>query len=233
MPQGTAATRLRKKRRVIFAGSFAGTIMALFICFVLLVNTSIAFAQSVYNVPALRKLMKSVSWTNSFQVAYDNDYAQYIWQKSVSFNNELELVYVMEDNSNLIMVFRFTKMDESLKGKQLSIYDEYIKDISTGENISMGGSVSEGYYKENELISLSHILDKSGFHSDLDVKIKLYIEEDGTEYNQLRFGQSHPSEGSYCIEHLYDIKKPQDGIIKLERRHPAYTADINVKTPIR
>jgi len=414
--------RVRRKRRMIFAGSLAGTVMALFMCFVLLVNTSIAFAQSVYNVPALRKLMESVCWTNSFQIAYDNDYAQYIGQKSVSGNNELELVYVMEDKSHLIMVFRFTKLDESLKGKQLSIYDEYIYDISSGENISIGGSVPMGYYEENQLISLSHILDESGFHSDLNVRIKLYVCEesysglrtvdtgerfdfkfhvnetvkekvyalnktieigqqkvyleslvvyptcsianfkvdsdnteliqrmevvliddsgqelpmeegvtairgdlvgqgymkfflasdyyssseslklcvkhaymlpkdmvnvtldlnnrtmtdsngivpdmkiknvedkgdtidievdcsnyyamspalgwkywfsDGTEHDQMESGQSGPSEYSQCTEYLFNIKKPQDGIIKVERQHPAYTADINIKVPIR
>lgn len=414
--------RARRRRISVFAGSFAGTITALFMCFVFLVNTSIAFAQSVYNVPALRKLMESVSWTNSFQVAYDNDYAQYIGQKSISGNNELELVYVMEDKSHLIMVFRFTKLDESLKGKRLSIYDKYIKDVSTGENISMGGSIPDGYYKENELISLAHILDESSFHSDLDVQINLYVEEgddagshttdtgdrfnfrfhvnetvkekvyalnkaieigqqkvyleslvvyptcsianfkvdsdnteliqrmevvliddsgqelpmeegitairgdlvgrgymkfflssdyyssseslklciksaymlpkdmvnvtldlnngtmtdsngivpdmkiknvedkgetidieidcsnyyamspalgwkywfsDGTEYDQMESGQSASSEDLHFTEYLFDIKKPQDGIIKLERQHPAYTADINVKVPIR
>jgi hypothetical protein len=169
--------RARGRRRAVFAGSFTGSIAALFLCFVLAINTSTAFAQTMHDIPALSKLVESVSWNNSFQKAYDNDYAQFIGQKSKSGNNELELAYVMEDKSHLIMVFRFTKLDESLKGKQLSIEDKYINDISTGEDITMGGHIPSGCYKENELISMSLILDESSFHSDLDAQIKLYKQE--------------------------------------------------------
>ncbi len=413
--------RIRSRRRAAFAGSFAGSIAVLFLCFVLAINTSTAFAQTMYDIPVLRKLVESVSWTNSYQRAFDNEYAQHIGQKSISGNNELELVYAMEDKSHLIMVFRFTKLDETLKGKNISVCDTRIEDTLTGQDISMGGQIPNGAYKEGEMLVMTRNLDETSFHTDLHVELsiaqedlntrshptdtgdrfdfnfhmeervkekvyslnrtiqiggqKLYLESlvvyptcsvvnlkidssntelvqslnlaliddsgdempmeygitcirgdlveqgyrkyflasdyysvsdsltlcvksalmlpkdmvnvtldlnnstmtdsrgivpdmkiekvkdkgetidididcsddyamspalgwnywfsDGTEFNQMESGQSGATEDTHCTEHLFDIKKPQDGIIKLERQHPAYKADINVKIPIR
>lgn len=200
--------RAKGKRRAVFTGSFAGSIASLFLCFVLLINTSTAFAQSVYNIPALRKLVESVSWTNSYQKAFDNEYAQYIGQKCVSGNNELEIEYVIADKANLVLVMKFNKIDAAYQGKKMNVRPDSLIDGVTKERFGYSYSGFRTALKEDELFVVSHSLCVDKFHSSVDLGIILEI-YDGNESESI-------SQEKFSFQ-LELEEKAQERVYKLDK----------------
>ncbi len=138
--------RLKKesrKRKLLFT-TIPTTAAALL--FVILVNTNIAFARTISDIPLLSKISEMVMYNESLKSAVENKNIQYVNLKAESGDLELKLPYVIADSRNLVL---FLQMPEAVDLKENEFYDlsvAYLRDLSTGKQISGGYLNFSGTY---------------------------------------------------------------------------------------
>ena len=101
---GTAERALRRRRRdrrLRIFGVPAGSLVACFIAFVLLVNLFPSFARACGNVPVLRALAQAVAWSPSLSAAVENDYVQPIGQSQTVNGITATIEYVIVDQKQV------------------------------------------------------------------------------------------------------------------------------------
>lgn len=105
---GTAERALRRRRRdrrLRLFGVPAGSLVACFIAFVLLVNLFPPFARACGNVPVLRALAQAVAWSPSLSAAVENDYVQPIGQSQTENGITATIEYVIVDQKQVHIFF--------------------------------------------------------------------------------------------------------------------------------
>lgn len=96
-----ALRRRRRERRLRLFGVPAGSLVACFIAFVLLVNLFPPFARACGNVPVLRALAQAVAWSPSLSAAVENDYVQPIGQSQTVNGITATIEYVIVDQKQV------------------------------------------------------------------------------------------------------------------------------------
>lgn len=90
-----------------------GTVAAVFALFVVLVNTSPAFAQALSDVPVLGDLAAAVQRWSSLTAAVENDYVQVIGQTQVGDGFSVTVEYAIIDRQQLNIFYRLDNEDEN------------------------------------------------------------------------------------------------------------------------
>ncbi len=156
-PQALADTeekllyRIKKQKRTkrTFAGSLSVAIAA--ILFILLVNTSTAFAHTIANIPVLAQLAEYVKFDKTLTLAIENEYVQEVNLTAWDGDYQLNLPYVLADEKNLILFFQIPEDFPLAKDEWLSIHLEELRDANTGKKVEGFSSSSQSFNSENRL----------------------------------------------------------------------------------
>lgn len=135
--------RIKKKKRTknTFFASFSVAATALL--FVLLVNTSPAFAHTIANIPVLAHLAEYVKFDKTLTLALENEYIQEVNLTAWDGDYRLNLPYVLADEKSLILFFQLPPDFPQAKNEWLMINLKELRDANTGQKIE-GYSVSSG-----------------------------------------------------------------------------------------
>lgn len=145
----------RKKRAVAAFLSSAAALM-----FIVLINTSTAFAGIVAEIPLVGRIAEYVKFDKSLTSTIENDYIQETGLISIDGQEKLLLPYVIADEKNLVLFFQLPD-DFSLSENQwagISLID--MEDGSTGEKVEGFGysssNISAEEIRKDGTIILQH-----------------------------------------------------------------------------
>ena len=100
--------KLRRWKHPLSAlGSLAGICAA----FVLMVNTSPAFAVSCGEIPVLKEIAAAVAWSPSLKQAIVHDYIQYVGQRQTADGITVTLESVIADAQQMVVFYRAEGVD--------------------------------------------------------------------------------------------------------------------------
>lgn len=123
----------RRRRRRAGSGLAAAAVLCLF---VLLVNTSPAFASAVCDLPLIGQLANLVRFDKSLRGAVENDYVQTVGLTAEDRGCVLQIPYVIADEKNLVL---FVKTPEQSPwnepGRKLELSVDSIRSSETGEDL--------------------------------------------------------------------------------------------------
>lgn len=108
---------------------------AVFLLFIILVNTSTVFANGITNIPVLSTLAEFVSFDNSFSNAIKNEYVQEVDLTATNGDITLSLPYIIVDEQNIVLFFQLPKEIKTQKGDVFNITSQDIRDTKTHKNI--------------------------------------------------------------------------------------------------
>jgi hypothetical protein len=131
----------KRKKRALY--SSLGTVAAS-LAFVLLVNTSTAFADSMSRIPVLSELADFVKLDRGLSSAIENDYVQEVGLTAWDGEKTLMLPYVLADERNLILFFQLPKGYELEEEDWIMVNLKQMTDKATGERIEEGFSYGSG-----------------------------------------------------------------------------------------
>lgn len=137
----------RKKRALVsFISSVAAAVM-----FIVLVNTSTAFAGIVAEIPLIGSIAEYVKFDRSLKSAIENDYIQQTNLIAYDGSEKLMLPYVIADEKNLVLFFKLPDDFELTEGQWAGISLTSMEDGSSEKKIEgFGYSSSNISWEENE-----------------------------------------------------------------------------------
>ena len=160
----------RHTRRAIFTP--LGTIAAVFVIFVLLVNVSPTFAYATGRVPLLRDLAKFVAMSPSLSAAVENEYVQPMGLEQTLNGITARVEYVIVDQKQLDIFYTLNSDNYSAMDATPDLMD------SDGKFLSECGISTGGYSGNGELRKI--VVDfASGIMPDT-VKLRLKIRDIGS-----------------------------------------------------
>ncbi len=152
----------RKKRAFVsFISSVAAAVM-----FIVLVNTSTAFAGIVAELPLIGTIAEYVKFDKSLKSAIENDYIQQTGLIAYDGSEKLLLPYVIADEKNLVLFFKLPDDFELSEGQWAGISLTSIEDGSSGEKVEgFGYSSSNISWQESKSkgLILQHYNFSEGF----------------------------------------------------------------------
>lgn len=186
----------KRKKRALY--SSLGTVAAS-LAFVLLVNTSTAFANSVSRIPVLSELADFVKLDRGLSSAIENDYVQEVGLTAWDGEKTLMLPYVLADERNLVLFFQLPK-DFVLEEEEWIMVDmKKMTDRTTGENIKDGftygsGSLPGQSLEENK----GYLMQRYNFiERSLPQSIAIEVELEVTRYEQSEAQAAAGEEGTH------------------------------------
>ncbi|MEG0307315.1 MAG: DUF4179 domain-containing protein [Clostridium sp.] len=159
MPEGldimiNSAMKKGKRYRMIKKRMPMYGVAAMFIMFILVINTSVAFAQAVKSIPIIKDFADLVIINQGIKYAVNEGYVQYV-NKSVEINGvKVTITRIVGDNKELI--FGYTVEGETIN--QDSFYGLKNIEVETidGEAIKAFISYGAGDYKKDGLKPLEN-----------------------------------------------------------------------------
>lgn len=189
----------KRKKRALY--SSMGTIAAS-LAFVLLVNTSTAFADSVSRIPVLSELADFVKLDKGLSNAIENDYVQEVGLTAWDGEKTLMLPYVLADERNLVLFFQLPK-DFVLEEEEWIMVDtKKMTDTATGEEIRDGFSYGTGGMQEQSLKESSgYLMQRYNFiERKLPQAIAIEVELEVTRYEQSEAQQVSGESGTHITK---------------------------------
>ena len=122
----------KKKRWQKFIAIPTGSLCACIILFVLLVNSTPAFARAMGNIPVLRTLAKFVAFSPSLVAAIDNDFVQQIEESQTKGTITAHIAYLIVDQKQVNVFYTLSS-------------DQYTALEATPEIRQRDGTALEGY----------------------------------------------------------------------------------------
>ena len=146
-----ASARERKHRRVMRFVKSAGSIAAVFACFVLSVNFITPVAQACSKIPILKDLAAAVDFSGSLSRAVENEYVQTVGLSQTKNGIKADIDYVIVDQKQVNIFYRLEYEPGSDEGNdikrnentQLEALFEIGKDMPT-HGITWSGPDEEG-----------------------------------------------------------------------------------------
>lgn len=89
-----------------------GTLAAVSLAFVMLVNSNVAFAQTVAEVPLLNELAAAVDWSGSLSAAVEHNYVQVIGQSQTKNGITVTVDHVIVDQQQVNLFITTENQDE-------------------------------------------------------------------------------------------------------------------------
>ncbi|WP_313341483.1 DUF4179 domain-containing protein [Sedimentibacter sp.] len=181
----------RKKRTVVSSLSA----IAASILFIILINTNIAFANAVAELPVIGKLAEYVKLDKSLSKAIENEYVQEINLVAWDGSNRLFLPYVIADEKKLILFFHMPDEFKRQSNQWVNIFLKNMKNSETGEKVDGYGYSTSGL-SPDEKNNYGFIMQDYHFEEDklpksLDIEVEVKIE------NMLGSYEAHISETPY------------------------------------
>lgn len=137
----------RKKRTFV---SFISSVAAAAL-FIVLVNTSTAFAGIVAEIPLIGSIAEYVKFDKSLKSAIENDYIQQTNLIAYDGSEKLLLPYVIADEKNLVLFFKLPDDFELTEGQWAGISLTSMEDGSSGKKIEGFGYLSSNIsWEENK-----------------------------------------------------------------------------------
>lgn len=148
-------TRLRKEnfRRWTRSSLIAAAVL---LAFIILVNTSTAFAQGVSNIPILSAFAEFINLNKGLKSAIENDYVQKVNLSATDGDITLRLPYLIADDKNLVVFFQLPKGIKANDEDWFNIVHQELKDAETGQKL-------EGYSVSYAGISAKNMNETDGF----------------------------------------------------------------------
>lgn len=139
---GYTVQRAQARNKIVhrlrtFLGVPVGSVAVFLVSFTLLVNFLPPFAMACGNIPVLRELAKSVSWSPSLSAAVENEYVQPINQKQAKNGVTARVEYVIVDQKQVHFFYTLDAAD----GRQLEANPELLSQNGTqleGFSLSTG-----------------------------------------------------------------------------------------------
>ncbi|QNK40889.1 DUF4179 domain-containing protein [Caproicibacter fermentans] len=123
----------RARKRARFWKIPVSAVAAALACFVILANTSVAFARSVGGIPLLSDLAKAVTYEPGLKAAIDNEYVQPVGLSQTKDGVTLSIPYLIADKSQLVLFYSLHSADGrslELRGAGLGgLTDEFGKKV--------------------------------------------------------------------------------------------------------
>ncbi len=114
-----ASARERKHRQVMRFVKPAGSIAAVFACFVLSVNFITPVAQACSKIPVLKDLAAAVDFSGSLSRAVENNYVQTIGLSQTKNGIKADIDYVIVDRKQVNIFYRLEYEKEGEAGKDM------------------------------------------------------------------------------------------------------------------
>lgn len=175
----------RRKKR-----SFVASISALAasLMFVLLVNTSTAFANVVAEMPVIGQLAEFVKLNKSLSKAIENDYVQEINLIAWDGDRSLFLPYVIADEKNLVLFLRLPDEYKLEDGEWINIFIDNMEDGKTGEKIEgysySSSGISPDTIKDNSFAIIQCYFADGNLPKSLDIELEMNHESRTAEHKE-------------------------------------------------
>lgn len=203
-------SRRRRRRRI---GSELAT-AAVLCLFVLLVNTSSAFAGAVCDLPVIGQLANLVRFDKSLRGAVENEYIQAVGLKAEDRGCVLQIPYVIADEKNLVLFVKTPKKtpwDEP--GYRLELSVDSIRSAQTGEDLE--GFGYETVYTDTDALTDTDGLSVWRFYfldaptpRDLLLSVRLSISDDtGQQKEEDRYFQFALSLNPFAEAKTYELQQ--------------------------
>lgn len=111
------------------------TAAAAAVVFILLVNYSPAFADTIAEIPVLGQIADFVRFDKSLSKAIQNDYVQEVGLVALDGDRRLLLPYVIADEKNLVLFFQLPEELEQGSDEWVSVRTTSMKNADTGEKV--------------------------------------------------------------------------------------------------
>lgn len=174
--------RIKKERRhkKTFISSLSAVAASLM--FVLLVNTSTAFANVVAELPVIGKLAEYVKFDKSLSLAIENEYVQEVNLVDWDGDNSLLLPYLIADEKNLVLFFQLPNSFNQESNQWVNIFLNSMRDSTTGEKIeeefgySTSGLSLEARDENHGFIMQEYHFPNGGVPKSIDITVDIKIE---------------------------------------------------------
>lgn len=205
----------RHKKRSAFYSSLSA-VAAVFI-FVVLVNTSAAFADGISQIPLLGKLAEYVKFDKSLSYAIENDYVQKVDLTAFDGQEQLMLPYVIADEKNLVLFFQLPEDFKQTSEEWVHIGLEKMVNRDTGEEVEGFSYATSDLSKEGREQNHSFVLQRYHFSEStlpasivIDVKVEISIHngsletEDVAHTTEENFDRSRIERGAFRFQIDFD-----------------------------
>lgn len=165
-----AMARAKKRRRAVnLVRVPAAALIALVLCFTVLVNTSAAFARTMGKVPALKELAKLVAQDPSLRAAVENKYVQPIGQAVTHGDVTVNIGYVIADEQRLSAFLDIKGNDPNIR------YGVSRVDLSTMDGTKISSMMSWGYPETKMQEARFDLADGERLPADIRLTIRLCL----------------------------------------------------------
>lgn len=213
-----ARLKRESRWRSTVRGSLSAVAAAIF--FVILVNTSTAFAGAVADLPVLGTLAEFVKFDRSLTNAIQNDYVQEVGLIAWDGDQQLSLPYIISDEKNLVLFFQLPKNIELKDGEFAQVILQKMTNAETGEEIGEGWcSYQSGEMDEDSDGYMQVSIHTSDVSFPKSVNLSVTLERSGTSgpvyYEEVEPGEevesSDPIEAGTFDFHLQlkELTKPK------------------------
>ena len=186
----------RKKRALISSISS----VAAAVLFIVLVNTSTAFAGIVADIPLVGKLAEFVKFDKSLSSAIENEYIQETGLISYDGQEKLLLPYVIADEKNLVLFFqlpdKFELSDNQWAGISLTSMEDSTGEKIEGFSYSTSNISSEEIEKNGGLILQQYHFSESMLPGLIKINVALKKE-------------TYEDTGDEKVSNINDVEEPQ------------------------
>lgn len=157
---------------------------AVFLLFILLVNTSTVFAKEVYDIPVIGALARFVNYNKSLSDAIHNDYVEEVNLSASNKDKTLHLPYIIADENNLVLFFQIPKDIKIKDNDWITVSPLKMMNAETGELVNGYSAATIAFSAENikEYDGLTYIhyhFTEGEIPETIDLSVDFYIEHLG------------------------------------------------------
>ncbi|MFA5635786.1 MAG: DUF4179 domain-containing protein [Anaerovoracaceae bacterium] len=205
----------RHKKRNAFYSSLSA--VAAVLIFVVMVNTSAAFADGISQIPLLGKLAEYVKFDKGLSGAIENDYVQKVSLTAFDGQEQLMLPYVIADEKNLVLFFQLPEDFKQTSEEWVHISLEKMIDRATGKEVEGFSYLTSGLSMEGREQNHSFILQRYHFSEStlpasivIDVNVEISIHngsletEDVAHTTEENFDRSRIERGAFRFQVDFD-----------------------------
>ena len=190
------AYKRKRKRTARLIVCPVGALMACFVAFVMMVNFSVTVANACFQVPVLRELAESVTFSKSLTKAVENDYVQTMNLAQTQNDITARIEYLIVDQKQVNIFYRLTS--EKYKGK----YEQLIADPvinCNDEDVSFYVTNHIHPGENGELLSATVDFTQGNVPNKLQFTLKVYY-----LYEEF-FRESLAGDSKYLAEMEFDL----------------------------
>ena len=176
-----AVNRAKGRRRKRFLSGF-GSLAGVCAAFVLMVNTSPAFALSCREIPVLKDIAAAVAWSPSLKQAIVHNYIQYVGQRQTVDGVTVTLESVIADAQQIVVFYRADGVED---------YHHMTCDLKDMDGTSLDGYGVTSGTSQNSLNRFEIHFMSDAPPQDLILETDLFLsDENGEEVKRSKFSFS-------------------------------------------